>query len=188
MLQVDTEPRCAEPGTEPAANRATNLALERLLVHRRTVFLVCYGLTRNVADAEDLAQETFLRACREPKRVPADGEARAWLCAVARNACRDHARRLRFRMAMWPLLRAASPDTPDLQRDLEQHQEQDVLRRALARLTRRHREVLVLREYGELSYAEIARVLQVETGTVMSRLSRARRQLADMVRRMGVTR
>jgi RNA polymerase sigma-70 factor (ECF subfamily) len=174
---------------QPPAETTAPQALEELLGHSRTVFLLCFGLTRSRADAEDLAQETYLRVCRRPDRLPGGEAAKSWLFRVARNVCLDHLRRRRIEI----LFHRAKP--PDPQRaadgpheDLVRHEQTAALSQALRRLPPRLRDVLVLREYGELSYEQIAQALEIEVGTVMSRLHRARRKLAEAVQASGVRR
>ena len=161
------------------------LAAEALLAHRETVFLVCLGFTRNRRDAEDLAQETYLRALRNLGRIANGASSKAWLCSIARNACRDHLRRARFSLGR----RAASPNEPAVDADphvaLDRKEQREVLRRAIARLSRPLRDALVLREYGELSYEHIAQALGIELGTVMSRLHRARHAVLEEVQARG---
>ena len=161
-----------------AAEEPTPQSVEELVGYSRTVFLLCFGLTRNRADAEDLAQETYLRACRQPDRLPGGDGAKAWLCRVARNVCLDHLRRRRFdRGRATPANPPEASDDPH--EDLVRREQRAALFHALERLPRRFREVLVLREYSELSYEQIAQALEIELGTVMSRLHRARRKLAE---------
>jgi RNA polymerase sigma-70 factor, ECF subfamily len=171
---------------EIARERAAAEALEDLLGHSRAVFLLCFGLTRNRGDAEDLAQEAYLRAWRRLDRAPEGEAAKAWLCRIARNVCIDHLRRRRLEAVF---RRAKPPDPPrtadDPHEDLARRERAAALSRALRRLPARLRDVLVLREYGELSYEQIAQALEIEPGTVMSRLHRARRRLAETVRASG---
>ncbi len=151
--------------------------LDALLAHRRTVFLICLGFTRHRWDAEDLTQETYVRAQERLTQLRDPEAARAWLCRIARNTCLDHLRRARWRRLL------ASDDPPEVATretpaTLIEHQEQLVaLKRAIEALPRRLRDVFVLRTYGELSYADVGRALNLRLGTVMSRLHRARVQL-----------
>jgi RNA polymerase sigma-70 factor (ECF subfamily) len=127
------------------------------------------GLTRNNADAEDLAQETMLRAYRASDRF--DGRhPRAWLLTIMRNTHINSHRRRRPQ-----LLR--DPDTPEFDTEIE---------RALTDLPEAFRAVVDLVDIGGLSYAEAAAALGVPTGTVMSRLHRARRRIRDHLDRAGV--
>ena len=135
-------------------------------------------LTRNEHDAEDVVQEAFLRAYRFfPSFRGTDP--RAWLLAIVRNACWTFLRANRLREvpsaleeADEPVDGAASPEE-----DLVRRADGARVTRALDELIPEFREVLVLREMEELSYREIAEVVDIPIGTVMSRLARARRRL-----------
>ncbi len=173
----DAGPPVATPVAPPPAT-ATATVLEALLEHRQTVFLICLGFTRHRWDAEDLTQETYVRAQERLEQLRDPGLARAWLSRIARNACLDHLRRARWRRL---LVRDEAPDLagPETPATLIEEQEQRAaLKRAIEALPRRLRDVFVLRAYGELSYEEVARALDLRLGTVMSRLHRARAILA----------
>jgi len=157
-------------------------AIEELLDYRETVFRICLGFSRHYDEAEDLAQEVFVKAAgaagtlRDPNRV------REWLLRIARNTCIDHGKQRRTRSVL--LFRFASETSVEAA-DTEPPAE-DVrvaaLRKAVARLPLRLKDVFVLREYADLSYAEIGRSLNLKEGTVMSRLSRARAFVAREVK------
>jgi len=156
---------------QPAAERDD--LHQHLLEHQRSVFLLCLGYTGNPADARDMAQETFARALARPGRIPHDA-CRPWLLRIARNLCIDGQRRQKIRRIFMPRLARDEHDaiTPD-RRHLR-NEEIASVRRAIRALSRPLKDVLVLREYGELSYKEIAAALNLKQGTVMSRLNRAR--------------
>ncbi len=146
---------------------------QELLGYKDKVFSLCLGFAGNAADARDLAQDTFAKAlvhCGEatPDRL------QAWIMRIARNTCLDQARFRKVRGLQLPVSEFAAVDW----RTPEDHagSQEDILivRKAIAGLPRRQRDVLVMREYGELSYQEIGQALRISTGTVMSRLNRAR--------------
>lgn len=149
-----------------------------LLEHRRSVFLLCLGFARSQTEAQDLLQETLAKALAHWQRMPPENPL-VWLLRIARNTCLDQERRKKVRRVLLPWLAEdeSQPATPHHQ--LEQTEEIDLVRRAIGSLPRAQREVLVLREYGDLSYREIAEVLALNEGTVMSRLCRARRAVLD---------
>ena len=167
-------------GIEKAEEKRETLH-RHLLEQRRNVFLLCLGFTGNPADARDLAQETFARALARPAVLP-DAAYRPWLLRIARNACIDHQRRRRIRRLFMPRLAPDERDhrTPD--GNLDRDREIARVRRAIQSLPHPLREVLVLREYGDLSYQEIAAALDIKRGTVMSRLNRARTAVVGMIR------
>ena len=149
--------------------------------YQRAVYRVAYGLTRNASDADDLAQETFVRAWQAIGRFRAGEPLYPWLARIAMNQGLSLFRRRKRRpeTPLEPLLEAgrqwgggADPACEAVDRDHAAH-----LEAALAGLSHEHQSVLVMRAVEGLSYEEIAGVLGVPAGTVMSRLSRARAEL-----------
>lgn len=141
---------------------------------------------RRVGDralAEDLAQETFLRAWRGYAAFRGEASVRGWLLAIAANVVRDDARRARRRPVEAPDVDL--PDVPSTSGDpaarLEGSEAVARLGAALAALPAAHREMFLLRERDGLSYKEIAGVLACPIGTVMSGLARARERLLEAV-------
>jgi RNA polymerase sigma-70 factor (ECF subfamily) len=151
------------------------------LPHMRALFGTAYRLTGNAHDAEDLVQDTFLRAYRAFHTFTPGTHIRAWLFTILHRARTD-----RFRRA------GRVPPTVDVDDCvLAVAAPQDALARGGERLERALRELpeafraaVVLRDVQELSYDEIARALDVPVGTVMSRIHRGRallrRALADL--------
>jgi RNA polymerase sigma-70 factor (ECF subfamily) len=166
-----------------AARRFEALALP----HLAAGYNLARWLTRNEHDAEDVVQEAYLRALRGFDGYRG-GDARAWLLSIVRNTCYTWLQR---RGALPPPTAADAGELPDDPADgPEAHAirraDAELLRAALADLPIEFREALVLRELEGLSYREIADIAGVPLGTVMSRLSRGRKQLQDLVvRRMG---
>ena len=140
-------------------------------------------------EVDDVVQEAFLRAFRAFDGLRG-GDTKAWLLAILRN-CHADALRTRRRLASVPLtgeigelpaaVTADAPAGPECAATAAD--EAATLARVLATLATEHREVLLLREREELSYREIAAVIQVPVGTVMSRLARARAALREGWRR-----
>jgi RNA polymerase sigma-70 factor (ECF subfamily) len=142
------------------------------------------ALARNEAEAQDLVQETYLRALRAFARLRPDSNLKAWLFKIMRNLWLNQLRRRRGELALASLheppndaleLEAKSSDDP-LLLYLAKITQVDV-RKAVENLPAVYREVILLREFEELSYEEIAQLVDCPLGTVMSRLSRARRLL-----------
>jgi RNA polymerase sigma-70 factor, ECF subfamily len=157
---------------------------QQVLPHIDAAFNLARWLTRNDHDAEDVVQDAMLRAYRHFESLR--GEARPWLLAIVRNASFSWIQRNRP-AEVAPSLDAeateaatAPADGPEalLARELDRR----MLNEAIAALPLQFREVLILRELEDLSYREIARIADVPIGTVMSRLARARRLLAESVR------
>jgi RNA polymerase sigma-70 factor, ECF subfamily len=142
----------------------------------RTLYGVAYRMTGNVHDAEDLVQETFLRAYRAFDRFNPGTNARAWLITILQRVRTDAFRRRQRRPATVELM-GDGPATPPPQDALASGGED--LERALGALPEPFRTAVVLRDVQELSYAEIAEALEIPVGTVMSRIHRGRAQLRE---------
>ena len=136
-------------------------------------------------DAMDLSQEAFVRAFRACSTVDPDRAFFPWYYQILRRLClnflRDHKNRQQKLDGMTPWLvahagHAADGDSPESR--LLREQRRDQLQRAIESLSPKEREVLILREYEELAYREIAEMVGIPIGTVMSRLYSARKALA----------
>jgi RNA polymerase sigma-70 factor, ECF subfamily len=144
-------------------------------------------LTRKPEDAEDLVQETYVRALQAASRLRSSSNIKAWLCTILRNAWLNQVRQRNSRPWITELDASDRADClPDnrSQDPLAQYERKwnkERLRRAILRLPREFREILMLREYQELSYTDIATLLACPAGTVMSRLARAREKLRSVL-------
>ena len=144
-------------------------------------------LSRNPAMAADLVQETYLRGLKAKESLRPDSNVKSWLFTILRNIWLNHLRHERAGPKLAELDSdpnladvsiATSEDPHDLYvRNLQREQ----VRTAIQQLPIEFREIIILREYEELSYSEIANVLQCPMGTVMSRLARARSRLGDLL-------
>jgi RNA polymerase sigma factor (sigma-70 family) len=137
-------------------------------------------LTRNEQDAEDIVQEAFLRALRSFDSFVPGRDGRAWLLAIIRNCFRTWLKRNRLHGAILPVddeSPAVIATWSDPEAELIKKANSQLVRKALEGLPSEYQEILILRELEELSYKEIAQIIERPLGTVMSRLSRARREL-----------
>jgi RNA polymerase sigma-70 factor (ECF subfamily) len=185
-LEPDEEARLIE-----AAQRGDQAAFAEIVRHfQRAVYRVAYALTRNAADADDLSQETFVRAYQALGRFRVGEPLYPWLARIAVNQSYSLHRRRKRRpeAALEPLLEAgkqwAVDDDPADHADRNERQSQ--LQEAFAELSPEHQAMLTLRVVEGMSYDEIAHSVGVPPGTVMSRLSRARAELkARLKARIG---
>jgi len=162
--------------SDPVPMRAEIHSGQDLLPFRDKVFCLCLGFVGNAADARDLAQETYAKALTH-YAVDRPANPQAWIMRIARNTCLDLARRKKSRGPQHPISEWTAMDGRTPEAVANREEEIGIVRKAIAGLPRRQRDVLVMREYGELSYEEIAQALAISAGTVMSRLSRARRSV-----------
>ena len=141
------------------------------LPHLRALYGTAFRLTRNAHDAEDLVQETFLRACRGFDRYTPGTNIRAWLFTILYRARTDAFRRMKHAPQTVELLNDG-PAVPAPQEALASGGEE--IARALGRLPEAFRTAVVLRDVEEFTYEEIAHIMEVPIGTVMSRIHRGR--------------
>jgi RNA polymerase sigma-70 factor (ECF subfamily) len=144
--------------------------------HMRSAYNLARWLVRNGDDAEDIVQEAFLKAFKALDGFRG-GDARVWMLAIVRNTAMNFLRS-RKQDAVIDVEQFEPADrSPNPEQGLLEQSRREQVRQAIARLEPEFRETLVLREIEGLSYKEIATVLEVPSGTVMSRLSRARQRL-----------
>lgn len=131
--------------------------------------------------AEDAAQEAFLRAWTKLPSFRPDSSLRNWLCRIAINAALDVLRRKTEGHSSDEEMQNLIDKNSGPEEVLIEKEQAAFLQQAMKSLPEASRTVLVLREYGGLSYEEIASVLDIPIGTVMSRLNYARNRLRDML-------
>jgi RNA polymerase sigma-70 factor (ECF subfamily) len=146
------------------------------------VFGLCYRMLGRYHDAEDAAQETFVRALRSLARVDLQRELEPWLLAIAGNCCRTRLSRRRSRPEMLPLLAEVSDGAVEEEAGSELAEE---VRLGLAGLREEHRQAFLLFHEQQLSYQEIADVLEVPMGTVKTWVHRARQELIARLQARG---
>jgi RNA polymerase sigma-70 factor, ECF subfamily len=148
-------------------------------IHAQGVMNVIFRMCGDVHLAEDAAQETFIRAWLHLGSFRVDSSLRNWLYRIALNTATDMLRKDK-RIAPGDLEDFHLPDpAPGPEGRYLQDERTVVVQAAIASLPEASRVVLVLKEYGELSYREIAEALYIPIGTVMSRLNYARRLLKE---------
>jgi RNA polymerase sigma-70 factor (ECF subfamily) len=148
-----------------------------VLPHLDAAYNLARWTTKNEHDAEDVVQESCLRALRFIDSFRGN-DSRAWVLSIVRNTCATWLGRNRTASAQPEELESASDDTNPEQIALRRV-DIELLRKALEELPDEFREVIVLREIENLSYEEIAAVIGAPIGTVMSRLARGRRRLQE---------
>jgi RNA polymerase sigma-70 factor (ECF subfamily) len=183
--------RKGERATSGGSPPATEFFEEMMLPHLDAAYNLARWLTRNEADAQDVAQEAYLRAWRFFDTYRG-GDGKAWLLEIVRNTFRSRFRSRKDAGAE-PFDEAAhriEAEGPDPEEALAGREELGVLRRCIEMLPVDFREVLIMRELEEMSYREIADATGLAPGTVMSRLSRARKRLEECAakRTMGAAR
>jgi RNA polymerase sigma-70 factor (ECF subfamily) len=171
------------PGNPDGQGRADAAGIEYI----DGLYSYALALTRNHAEAEDLVQETYVRAIPAMGRLRTDSNMKGWLFTILRNIWLNQLRKRRNGPQMIEneagdfgasSIAEPSKDPHDL---YASKMETEQVRRAIVELPPDFREVLLLREYEDLSYQEIASILDCPIGTVMSRLGRARAKLRALL-------
>lgn len=165
-----------------AGEDAAMLALVECFQHE--VFGLCLRMLRNRHDAEDVTQETFVRAIRSLHRWDSEREFRPWLFAIAGNRCRTALANRARRPAPQSLVEDALADD-SVDRGGEQALVEEV-NLALGGLREDYRRAFLLFHQQELSYAEIAAAMDCPVGTIKTWIHRARGELARRLRERGV--
>ena len=146
---------------------------------------VCYGIVHNYEDAQDISQDVFIRAYKSLERFSGRSAFYTWLCSIAINASRDHLRKY-SRVKKVELFEDHVSDKKGKQsspaEDLKNKEVRKTIHSAINELPEEQKQVIILRELDDLSYNEIAKVLNCSEGTVMSRLHYARKKLQERLK------
>jgi RNA polymerase sigma-70 factor, ECF subfamily len=164
--------------------------------HHRRVYGLCYRFTGNPADAEDLTQDVFLKVYSNLASFDtARGSLQVWITTMTRNLLVDNFRRTRNQRATgslddgWESSEELKPidrltaSGPSPHETAAQKELAKMVQNALARVSVELREAVILRDLQDLDYKEIAQVLGIPEGTVKSRISRGRAELARLLER-----
>lgn len=151
--------------------------------HGPWLLQVARSVTRRATDAEDVVQEAFLKAYRSRGRFRGEVDPRGWLKRIVVNAAIDVLRRRRAGPDEGPMADGVATDRPGPQAVVSEAERAEAVRAAVDELPAHQREVLLLREFGGLTYREIAEQLGLPRGTVESRVIRARERLREVLGR-----
>jgi RNA polymerase sigma-70 factor (ECF subfamily) len=165
---------------------------EIVRLYRADAYLTALGFVGNADDAQDLSQEAFMRVYHARKSFDADRPFYPWFYKILRNHCLNFVKRFKKKTEdiyfdNQPSQERFSSDGPTPLEALEKEEREAILHAAIDRLSDDHREIIVLKNFKGYSYKEIADILQVPIGTVMSRLYYARKMLKGIIYEIETT-
>ena len=154
--------------------------------YRDKIFRHALYVVKDYQEAVDVTQEVFIKAMRETRFFETDFKMKAWLFRVTSNLCFNIVRDRKRRGGILDRMMKVTSVAPDQVARISHNERQQTILNKLDRLNDKHREILYLRYYSEMSYAEIAETFNIQLGTVMSRLSRAKCKLVEVMGPMSV--
>jgi RNA polymerase sigma-70 factor (ECF subfamily) len=176
--QATPEVQSQEKAWAKAAQKGDNTAFMQIVdAYQRPVYNLCYRMLGDTVQAEDAAQETFLRVYTKLNTYNHDRKFSSWVLSIASHYCIDQLRRRRYQMISWddlpPWRWLPTPD-PEPEETVLANEAHETLHALLDTLPSDYRAAIILRYWHEMSYEEIAETLNVTVSTIKSRLFRAR--------------
>lgn len=174
-----------------AAQAGDMRSFEELVArHRDKIFARAYSMTRNEEEAVDLSQEAWVRAWKKLRQFHGDSSFSTWMTRITINLCLDHLRKKKRRI--FESIEKMNEESGGVERlmplvdenptaGLEKNELRKKIDQALEQLSETHRSVIVMHEFEEMEYREIAQKMDCSIGTIMSRLFYARKKLATLL-------
>lgn len=177
-----------DPELVARAQTGDHPAFEELVRrYRNDVFGLSYHFLRNREEAWDVSQDVFIKAYRSLKRFRGEAGFKTWLLRITANHCKDHFKKRRLATVSMDALPTQDffAGSSDPARELRNEELGQAIQTALDALSPKHRLAFVLREFEDMSYKEMAEVMNCSEGTVMSRLHHARKKLQNKLALLG---
>lgn len=165
-------------------------AYESLVRHYMAdAYLVACGFVSNPDDARDLSQDAFIKAYQARDSFDPERPFYPWLYRILKNHCLNFLKRGGRRLGSLcyddnPGRERFASSSPTPLQDLEREERRKIVHAAIGMLSEDHREIIILKNFRDRSYAEIAEILDIPVGTVMSRLYYARKSLGELIERI----
>jgi RNA polymerase sigma-70 factor, ECF subfamily len=168
-------------------NGDTSAFGEIVLKYQDKVYNLCRHMLRSAEDAEDAAQDVFLKAFQALPKFQPDASLSTWLYRIATNTCIDRRKKPIFESLFGDsgegekLINDRASDAPSPEKLYQSKQIDQALQENLGKLSPKLRAIIILKEIEDLSYEEIADTLEISMGTVKSRIARAREELQKLM-------
>jgi RNA polymerase sigma-70 factor (ECF subfamily) len=158
--------------------------------YQKTAYLYARGMVRNADDAYDLSQEAFIRVFRHLRRFNPAYPFKVWFFHILSNLCKNHIRKMKNRDAVMALdddgCNTADSISESPEAAIYKSELQKQVWEAIGRLPEKFREIIILSHFQDMSYEQIAQVLEIPRGSVMSRLYYARLKVREILEANGV--
>ncbi len=161
---------------------------ELVLLYDKQIYNYCFRMTNNAEDAEDLAQEVFIKVYRSLGSFKSESKFSTWIYRIAHNTCIDNHRKKKFRLlSLSPReendRQMKVPDREPLPEDqMVSREKYDLIKECIAELKPDYKSIIILRDIQNYTYQEIADILNIPLGTVKSNISRARALLRETLK------
>jgi RNA polymerase sigma-70 factor (ECF subfamily) len=171
-------------------NKGDTSAFEEIVLkYQDRIYNLCRRMLGNADDAQDAAQDVFLKAYQALPKFQPDASLYTWLYRIATNTCIDYRRKPVFESLFGRfeegerLIHDRASDAPSPEKLYQSRQIDKALQECLGKLSAKLRAIIVLKEVEELSYEEMSETLDISIGTVKSRLARARKELQTCMKK-----
>ena len=180
-----------DPALVKASHNGDMVAFEELVArHRDKIYARAYSMVRNEEEAVDLSQEAWVKGWQKLRQFQGEASFATWMTRIVINLCLDHLRKQKRHRT--ESIEAMDEETGGVKRQmpvvtvnptagLEKVELRGRIDRAMAQLSHEHRTVLLLHEFEEMEYKDIAKAMDCSIGTIMSRLFYARRKMASLL-------
>lgn len=164
-------------------------AFEKLIqMYETKIYNLCFYTLKNKEDALDAAQEVCIKIYKSINKFKGDSKFSTWVYRITYNTCMDHVKKRKDDIPYDDFIDTESNEDNKIEGIIETKELKQEIRNCIMKLSEDFRTIIILRDIDGLSYAEISGILNIEVGTVKSRLSRARENLKNELIKNGVVR
>lgn len=165
------------------------LAFEELIkIYEKKIYNMCYYMLKSKEDAMDASQEVCIKIYKSINRFKGDSKFSTWLYRIAFNTCMDFIKKRKDELSYDDVISADSNIDSKIEGIIESRELKSDIRRCILSLSNDFKTVIILRDINGLPYQEIADLLNIEVGTVKSRINRARESLKNELLKCGIVR
>lgn len=173
---------------EKCINRDSNAFESLILKYEGKIYNMCYYLLKNKEDASDASQEVCIKIYKSINKFKGDSKFSTWIYRITYNTCLDHIKKRKDELSYEEVLSTDGSIESRTEGIIEARELKFELKRCILKLNNDFKTVIILRDIEGLSYQEIAEVLNIEVGTVKSRINRAREAFKNELIKSGIVR